>query len=55
MDGLRAVSILSLKLTNTKEDKPMIHALHLIWVVPMAASFGFLIGVILCASREDNR
>ena len=33
----------------------MIHALHLIWIVPMAASLGFFSGVILCASREDNR
>ena len=33
----------------------MIHALHLLWIVPMAAIFGFFIGVILCGNREDDR
>lgn len=27
----------------------MINSLHLLWIVPAAASFGFLVGVILCA------
>lgn len=30
----------------------MINSLHLLWIVPAAASFGFLVGVILCANKE---
>ena len=30
----------------------MINALHLIWIIPAAASFGFFIGVVLCAWKE---
>ena len=30
----------------------MINALHLLWIVPAAASFGFLVCAILCANKE---
>jgi hypothetical protein len=32
--------------------KDMINALHLIWIIPAAASFGFLICAALAAGRE---
>ena len=28
----------------------MIHALHLLWIVPLSASFGFLIAALLSMS-----
>lgn len=31
----------------------MINALHLIWIIPAAASFGFVMAAILAAGRED--
>ena len=41
-------------LTNTKEDKPMIHAAHLLWIVPLAASFGCVItAVVVAGARAD--
>lgn len=34
----------------------MINALHLLWIVPMAAAFGLLTGCMLAAAkREDER
>ncbi len=34
----------------------MIHAWHLLWIVPLAACFGLLVGCMLsAAAREDER
>lgn len=30
------------------------NALHLIWIIPVSAMFGFFWGVILTAKREEN-
>lgn len=32
----------------------MIDALHLIWIIPVAASFGFLICAVLSAAKNDE-
>lgn len=29
------------------------NAIHLIWIIPAAAAFGFLWGALLAASKED--
>jgi len=37
------------------EGDPMIHALHLLWIVPLSASFGFAVcAVLTMASRADK-
>lgn len=32
----------------------MIHALHLIWIVPLSAFLGFLTAALLTANGEDS-
>lgn len=33
----------------------MMNALHLIWIIPLSASFGFIVAAVLVASGgEDN-
>lgn len=32
----------------------MIHALHLLWIVPIAASFGFMIAALLAAGKNND-
>lgn len=31
----------------------MVNALHLLWIVPAAASFGLVVAAVLAAGRED--
>lgn len=33
----------------------MIHAIHLLWIVPMAASFGFVMCALLDAWEERKK
>ena len=33
----------------------MIHALHLLWIVPLAASFGFMICAVLAGGSRNER
>lgn len=32
----------------------MINALHLLWIVPVAAFFGFIVYSLLSVSKDDN-
>lgn len=32
----------------------MIHALHLIWIVPLAAAFGFFWAAVLAGNKYDS-
>lgn len=32
----------------------MISALHLIWVIPLAATFGLLLGALASASKDNK-
>lgn len=32
----------------------MINALHLIWVIPLAASFGLLLGALASAAKDNK-
>lgn len=33
----------------------MIHALHLLWIIPLAGSFGFAICAILTVGKEADK
>jgi hypothetical protein len=35
-----------------EREKTMINALHLLWIIPLAASFGFVIAAIMTAAKE---
>lgn len=32
----------------------MINALHLLWIVPLAASFGFMLCAVLSVGKDDK-
>lgn len=32
----------------------MINALHLAWIIPLAAGFGFVVGALLATARDDT-
>ena len=33
----------------------MMHALHLLWIVPVAGSVGFMVAAVLAAGKDDDR
>jgi hypothetical protein len=35
-----------------KGDNHMMNALHLLWIIPLSASFGFMIAAILAAAKD---
>lgn len=32
----------------------MINALHLIWIIPLAATFGFFVAAMLAAGKDEK-
>ncbi len=32
----------------------MINALHLIWIIPLFASFGFMLGAIMAVGKDND-
>lgn len=33
----------------------MIHALHLLWIIPLVAPFGFVLGAIMAVGKDKNK